>query len=206
VEALRSAAEAASNLAAYTSWIDLDHWASARIVQELDERIRQIMSSNVNLQRLRQDCVKAESTWEDMVGTHKETERLIGNAAERSVFLSDARDRERLKPHGVNDSDRAYLDALLQRVGTPDSSESIASFRPHVTRELERLEQAAMQKQAVAATNLNAAIDKFLDRWRDSAPDDTGDIDRSGADFAGVHPRVHGVRPAGYRGRGHARR
>lgn len=189
-EVLRSAAEAASNLAAYTSWIDLDHWASARAVQELDERIRQITFSNVNLQMLQLDCVKAEMTWEDLVGTRKETERLIGNAAERSALLSDARDREQLKPHGVNDSDRAFLDALLRRVGTPDSPESIATFRPHFTRELERLEQAAMQRQVIAATNLNAAIDKFLDRWRDSAPDDTGDIDRSGADFAALHEEI----------------
>lgn len=188
--AIRSAAEAAANLAAYTSWNDLDHWASARASRDIDERIRQITSSNVSLQKLQQDCEKAEKAWEDLVGTRKETEKLISISAERSTLLSGARDREQLKPHSVEDSDRTYLDAVLQHVGTPDSPESMASFRPHFTRELERLEQAATQRQEVAATSLNAAIDKFLDRWRDSAPDDTGDIDRSGADFAALHGEI----------------
>ncbi len=189
-EAIHSSVEVASNLAAYTSWNDLDHWASARAVQDLDQRIKQIKSSNVSLQQLQQDCVKAENTWEDLVGTRKETERLISNSTERSTLLSAARDREQLKPQDVNDSDRAYLDKVLQGLGIPDSPESMASFRPHFTRELERREQAAKQKQEIAATNLNAAIEKFLDRWRDSAPDDTGDVDRSGADFAALHEEI----------------
>ena len=189
-EAIHSSVEVASNLAAYTSWNDLDHWASARAVQDLDQRIKQIKSSNVSLQQLQQDCVKAENTWENLVGTRKETERLISNSTERSTLLSAARDREQLKPQDVNDSDRAYLDKVLQGLGIPDSPESMASFRPHFTRELERREQAAKQKQEIAATNLNAAIEKFLDRWRDSAPDDTGDVDRSGADFAALHEEI----------------
>ena len=189
-QAISSAAEAASNLAAYISWNDLDHWASGQAVQELDKRIEQVKSSNVNLQKLQQDCAEAEKTWEDLVGTRQETERLIISANERSALLSAVRDREQLKPHHVNDADRAYLDKVYAHVSAPNSPESMASFRVHFTRELEHHEQAAARKQEVAAANLNAAIEKFLDRWRDSAPDDTGDIDRSGADFAALHEEI----------------
>jgi len=187
---IRSTVDAASNLDAYTSWNDLDHWASAQVIYDLDERISQIKANNVNIQQLELDCAKAKKTWEELVGACQKTEERITSAAERSTRLSAIRSREQLKPHQVDDADRTYLDKIYAHVGAPDSPESMASFRGHFARELGHREEAAERKQEVAAANLNAAIEKFLDRWRDSAPDDTGDIDRSGADFAALHEEI----------------
>ena len=187
---IRSTVDAASNLDAYASWNDLDHWASAQVIYDLDERISQIKANNVNIQQLELDCTKAKKTWEELVGTCQKTEERITSAAERSTRLSAVRSREQVKPHHIDDADRAYLDKIYAHVGAPDSPESMASFRGHFARELEHREEAAERKQEVAAANLNAAIEKFLDRWRDSAPDDTGDIERSGADFAALHEEI----------------
>jgi uncharacterized protein YPO0396 len=187
---IRSDADAASNLDAYTSWNDLDHWACAKAIHDLDERIEQIKADNVNLQQLEVDCAKAEKAWEELVGVRKKTEELITSATERSARLSAILDREQLKPHHVDDADRTYLDKIYADVGAPDSPDSMASFRPHFARELEHREHAATQEQATAAASLNAAIEKFLEKWRDAAPDDTGDVDRSGADFAALHEEI----------------
>lgn len=189
-QAIRIAASAASDLDAYASWNDLDHWASSRAARDLGKRIEAIRTSNVNLQKLEHDCAKAKEAWEGLVGTCRETRTRITSATDRRARLSDLRDREQLKPHRVDDADRAYLDKIYALVGAPDSPDAMASFRLHFTRELEHREQASDQEKATAAANLNSAIEKFLERWRDSAPDDSGDIDRSGADFAALHEEI----------------
>lgn len=189
-EEIRSAGEAAGNLDAYASWNDLDHWSSAQDVRDYDKRIEQVKADNVNLQQLKDDRDKAEKKWEELVGTCRKMSDEINEAAERSASLSSVRDREQLKPRHVEDGDRAYLDAILADLGEPDSPDQLVSFRTQFTRELENRERAANQNRDAAADRVNNAIEKFLEKWRDSAPDDSGDLDRSGGDFAALHEEI----------------
>jgi uncharacterized protein YPO0396 len=66
----------------------------------------------------------------------------------------------------------------------------MTQLRQAFGRELDRRKRAADQERQVAAANIKAAIDVFLARWRDAAPDDSGDPERAGADFAALHEEI----------------
>ena len=95
-----AAIDAATQLAAYTSWTDLDHWASARTAQSLEERITQIQAGNVNLRLLQEECSKAEEAWEYLVGTCREIENTITRMTERKEELARQYERDPKAPRG----------------------------------------------------------------------------------------------------------
>jgi uncharacterized protein YPO0396 len=57
-------------------------------------------------------------------------------------------------------------------------------------RELESRITMAKSHQAVAAEKIRSAITSFIEKWRDYAPDDSGDVDLTGASFAALHTEI----------------
>jgi len=190
-ERICSEIDTATHLGAYGSWSDLDHWASERAVQDLKERISQIKAGNVNLKLLQDRCSAAEKRWEDLVGAAGETERAITSMAEHKKRLEADHQRETIKPHEVDDdASRAYLDEVYASLGNPGSAGAMAELRQAFYKELDRRRQSADQDRQLTAAKIKTAIEVFLTRWRDAAPDDSGDVDRCGADFAALHEEI----------------
>jgi uncharacterized protein YPO0396 len=187
---LSLAADAAAALDAFTSWTDIDHWSSAKTIRDLDERIQDIRNNNVDLRKLERDCDEAKKKWTDLVRICEKKQERINDEDRLAKSLSFLRDAERRKPHHVDDDDRAYLQGIRDDIGAPDSPGSMDGFARQFTRELQIREQAASRNRDAAADRVNNAIEQFLEKWRDSAPDDSGDIDRSGADFAALHEEI----------------
>ena len=186
-----SAIDAATQLSAYTSWTDLDYWASARTAGGLEERITQIQADNVNLRLLQEKCSTAEKTWEHLVGTCKEIESAISRMTEHKEELARQHEREIQKPHEVDDDTaRAYLDEVYASLQSPGSADAMSQLRQVFSRELDRRKHEADQGQNVAAARIQGAIDMFLAKWHDSAPDDSGDVDSTGESFAALHEEI----------------
>jgi uncharacterized protein YPO0396 len=181
---------AAAQLVGYTSWDDLDHWASARAIENLRERIRQLKAANVNLQRLQEQRDEAEAIWEDLVGVCRKTKDNIDDMAARKQTLAVRAAEEEGKPVTVSDGEREYLDKVYARLRPPASADAIGAFREDFAGQLERCKRDAEQGQRIAATEIQAAISIFNSRWPDSAPDNSGDADRCGADFAALHDEI----------------
>jgi uncharacterized protein YPO0396 len=183
--------DATAQLTSYTSWTDLDHRASERAVRGLQERIAQLRADNVSLQLLQDECTRAEKEWEKLVGAAGETERAMARMTEHKDRLEADHEQEVRKPHEVDDdAGRVYLDEVYASLGTPGSADTMTQLRQAFYRELDQRKHAADQERQVAAANIKAAIDVFLARWRDAAPDDSGDADRAGADFAALHEEI----------------
>jgi uncharacterized protein YPO0396 len=189
-QALSSRIDSATQLAAYTSWSDLDHWAPARTAQDLEERINQIKTGNVNLRLLQEKCDAAEKAWERLIGVCGESERAIASMAQRKEQLAGDYEREIKKPHEVEDDAKAYLDEVYASLGTPGSADTMPQLRQAFSRELDRRRRDADQERQVTAAKIKGAIDVFLTRWPDTAPDNSGDVDRTGADFAALHEEI----------------
>ena len=181
---------AATQLVGYTSWDDLDHWACARAAEDLQERIRQLKAANVNLQRLQEQRDEAEATWEDLVGACRKTKDTVNAMATRKETLAVRAAEEAGKPVTVSDGEREYLDKVYARLRPPASADAIDAFREDFRGQLERYKREAEQGQRIAATEIQAAISIFTSRWPDSAPDNNGDADRCGADFAALHEEI----------------
>lgn len=190
-QAIEAATGAANQLAAYTTWTDLDHWASAATAKDLEERITQIKASNVNLQQLQEQCHYAETAWKDLVGACRQTEDAISQAETRTADLAADHERELRKPHWIeNDADRVYLDEVYADLNIARSADRMPDIRQAFAKELEQRKRDAEAEQRLTATNLKNAIDLFVREWRDSAPDDSGDIDRCGADYAALYEEI----------------
>jgi uncharacterized protein YPO0396 len=180
----------ATQLAVYTSWDELDHWASARAAGDLRDRITQLKAANVNLQRLQEQRDDAERTWEQLVGACEKTKDAIDGMTDRKETLIVCAAEEAGKPATVPDGEREYLDKVYARLRPPASADAIAAFSQDFHAQLERCRRDAEQDQHVAATKVQAAISVFTGRWPDSVPDGSGDVDRCGADFAALHDEI----------------
>ncbi|MGW0443802.1 ATP-binding protein [Streptosporangium sandarakinum] len=179
----------------YTSWADLDHWASARAAEALQERITALTAENVNLQLLKEQRAAAETTWKHLVGACSQTMNAVTDRQERHARLTEEHHCQSLKPHRVDDDGaRAYLEEVHAGLGTPGSVDRIQELRRDFSRELERRKHEADAEWCLSANVIKSAIDLFLRDWRDAAPDDSGDVDRCGADFAALHEEIAGRR------------
>ena len=194
-QAVTSALDAAAQLQGYGSWADLDHWAPARTASDLGERIAQARASDVNLQALRDKRDAAEAAWESLGLACKEAEQRITEGDIRSTALKADLDLEQRRgtsggPRQVGDDARDYLTAVCGGLTMPETADGMPRLQRDLTAELAARKRASGQNQQAAAVTLSTAIGQYLARWRDSAPDDTGDVDRSAGDFAALHEEI----------------
>jgi uncharacterized protein YPO0396 len=183
--------DAAIQLSAYTSWGDLDHWASACVARELDERISQLKAGNVNLRLLQDQCSKAEQEWENLVGACQETKNSIASMTERKDRLDGDHQREIKKPHDIEDhAGRAFLEEVYASLDSPGSVDTMHQLRQAFLGQLDRRRRDADRAGQVAAARIKTAIDVFIARWPDAVPDCSGDVDRTGADFSALHDEI----------------
>jgi uncharacterized protein YPO0396 len=189
-QAVASALGAASQLEGYASWTDLDHWAPARTARDLAERIAQARASDVNLQGLRDKRDEAEAAWESLGLACREADQRITDGDTRAAVLAGDLDREQGGPRDVPDDARDYLNAVCGGLAIPETVDEMPRLQRDLAAELAARKKAADQDQQAALAALHTAVGQYLARWRDSAPDDTGDIERSGGDFAALHEEI----------------
>ncbi len=187
---LTATVSAATQLAAYTSWDDLDHWASARAASDLRSRIDQLKAANVSLQQLQEERDQAERTWAQLAAACGKTRDTIGEMTTRKDTLADRALEEAAKPASVPGDQRDYLDRVYARMRPPASPEAMREFTDDFRAELQRYQRDAEQEQRVAAARIETAMSVFADRWPDFVPDSSGDVDRCGGDFAALHEEI----------------
>lgn len=191
VRSLQVTLEATDQLSAYASWTDLDHWSAADTASGLGERIEQLKADNVNLRELEAKRDKAEKKWTDLAGKCAELSNELGRHNDRQERLIATLEQEEVKPHNVDDlEERAYLDEVLAAVEIPGTPESMPQVRNAFRKELEHRRDAADGERAFAYSKVKNAIERFLEEWPSSAPDNSGDVDRSGGDFAALHSDI----------------
>lgn len=183
--------EAVARVGEYASWEVLDHWAAAGAIDGLETRIAEIKAQNVDLQRLEKQRDTAEQQFraasDDCATTRSEIKRQ-GDQQEKLISVYEAEER---RPHTVSDSDdHAYLDVVLASLDVKPAVDTM----PHVTSafraELQGRKASAESDRNLAYTKVKNAIEQFLEKWPDTAPDNSGDVERSGAAFAALHEEI----------------
>ena len=189
-QAVASALDAANQLQGYASWTDLDYRDSARKANSLAERLTAARASNVNLQDLSGKRDAAEDAWQSLGLACKGAEQRIEDAGTRAIALAGDLEREQDDAREVDDQARDYLAGACDSLQMPATADEMPRLRRDLAAELAARKKAATQDQQSALTTLRSAIGQYLARWRDSAPDDTGDVERSGGDFAALHEEI----------------
>lgn len=182
--------DAAREAAEYSSWSALDHWTPARNAHELGEQIKAIRSGDVDLQRLEGQRDDAQEEFMAAVSAWKETTDRIARESQRQTRLADLRHEQETKPHTVQDNERTYLDEVYASIDTPMSDANIGMVRKLLDSALVALVATAKKAQDLARERVHNAIADFVEKWKDSAPDDSGDVDLTGADFAALHTEI----------------
>ncbi|MGW2659975.1 ATP-binding protein [Nocardia tengchongensis] len=190
LEQANSRREAAAQAATFATWAELDFWTPTREANELEERIEEIRSGNVDLRRLEADRDRAKAVYDQANGTWHATQQRISEVTQRQTVLVDMQSSEEQKPHQLEDADREYFDGVYTSIELTVTVDAIGTVRRQLDSALEKLVVAARGDRQTAHEKVRSAITRFLDHWRDSAPDDSGDVDRSGGDFAELHADI----------------
>lgn len=186
----KSRITAAEALSDFASWSALDHWTPNHDARELGERIAAIRADDVDLQRLEEQRDFAQQEFQSAFANWTKTSERIEAESARQTELADIRHVEDGLPHVVEDDERAYLDEVFANIETPATHEGIATVRRFLDKELVARGTKAKSEQDVAYANTRNAIINFIEAWPDIAPDDSGDVDRTGADFAQLHTEI----------------
>ncbi|MGW6930770.1 ATP-binding protein [Lentzea sp. NPDC054927] len=182
--------DAATELMDFTTWSSVDYWAPTRAANGLGEQIAQIRANDVDLQRLETQRNKAQEEFEKAIGDWQKTKQRIDDEADEQIKLGDLRHAEEAKPHTVDEDERLYLDEVYTAIQTTATTSNISAIRRSMGRELDNRVTKATSRQALAAERIRSAITLFLEHWRDYAPDDSGDVNLSGASFAALHTEI----------------
>ncbi|GIF96570.1 ATP-binding protein [Catellatospora citrea] len=189
--ALLAAQQAAGAAAKHTVWSKLDHWKAADEAEQLEGRLAEIRSGDVDLQRLEQRRDDAEDVWQKLVGECSLLTSRSEEQSQRQTALVDEHDQEQRRPHEIDDEDDSrYLDEVLAELALTRSLDNMGQIRASFRRELDRRTGAADSTRQNAAMLMKRALDGFIEKWRDAAPDTSGDIDRCGGDFATLHKEI----------------
>jgi uncharacterized protein YPO0396 len=190
LEGLNTRIAATTDLMSFTNWSDIDHWTPTHAANKLRGQIAQIRANDVDLQRLERQRDQAKEEFENAFGVWQKTQQRIDDEAKEQIRLGDLRHDEEAKPHKVDEDDRLYLDDVYAAIQTTATTSNISTVRRSMDRELDSRISKATSRQALAAERIRSAIALFLQNWRDYAPDDSGDVDLSGASFAALHTEI----------------
>ncbi|MEV0056166.1 SbcC/MukB-like Walker B domain-containing protein [Saccharopolyspora shandongensis] len=191
INALNSTVEAARKLSAYTDWAGIDHEAATETVHDLEKRIEELKTNNVDLRTLKDRRDAAEQAWNKLVDRCAELKGKLSGYSKRQGLLVETLEREQVKPHTVDDhEDVTYLDSVLAAVEIPATTDSMPQLRSAFSKELKRLQDSAEAERTLAHSKIKTAISRFIEEWADSAPDTSGDVERSGGDFAQLHADI----------------
>ncbi|MGD9526125.1 ATP-binding protein [Pseudonocardia sp.] len=187
--------DAAQKLAEYTHWSDLDHWSADAAADDFTARIAEVKANDVNLADLETRRDVAEDRWKELVGKKAELDADLTRRNNRQTKLIEDFDQEEPKPHTIDDADdRAYLDEVLAAVMGPGTApvtvDTMPQVRHNFRKELQHRRDTAEGTRHHARSNLKTAIEAFIERWPDAAPDTSGDVERSGGDFARLHTEI----------------
>ncbi|GHJ49050.1 nuclease [Catellatospora sp. TT07R-123] len=189
--ALSAAQQAAGAATKHTIWSKLDHWKAAGDAEQLEGRLAEIRSGDVDLQRLEERRDDAKSVWRKLVGACELLTKRIEGESHRQTSLVDEHEQEQRRPHEIHDEDdRRYLDEVLAELVLTRSPDNMAQIRTTFRRELERRTGAADTTRQNAVMLMKRAVDGFIEKWRDAAPDTSGDVEKCGADFAALHDEI----------------
>jgi uncharacterized protein YPO0396 len=182
--------EAAKQVAGYPYWSALDHWSLNRYARELEERIADLKAEDVDLQRLEDQRDTAEREFKKAAGVCAETQNRIEREGERQTELADAHELLGRTVHAVADDDSEYLDEVLAGLDVDATVDSMRQVGKALRAELERRRDGADAERRLAHTRIKGAIDRFLEKWHDAAPDNSGDVEQSGAAFVALHDEI----------------
>jgi uncharacterized protein YPO0396 len=188
---LEAMIEAVTHVREYPSWDTVDHWSTVRTIDDLKKRIAEIKADNVDLQRLEQKCETAEGQYKDAAQACAVTRAAIERHSNRQNELIAVYEDEEQRPHTINDSDdRAYLDEVLTSLDVEPAIETIQLVRAGFRAKLQKRKDDAEANRKLASTRLKNAIDQFIEKWPDAAPDNSGDVERCGEAFAALHDEI----------------
>lgn len=183
--------EAVTKLTGYHSWAELDRSSASEAIRRLEQRITDLKNADTDLRSLEQQRDEAKKHWQECSDTCSTLRTVIADDRRRRERLTEVLERERSCPHSVDvDTDREYLDAVFGDVEVELTPDTLPQVRSAFRKELERRRDAANAHRDLAHSQLKTAIDQFLERWESSAPDNSGDVDRSGADFVALYSDI----------------
>ncbi|GAA1119979.1 ATP-binding protein [Nocardiopsis metallicus] len=190
-DAIRDLVQAAEQVLNHHRWADLDHGASQKRAASLAERIADIKRNDVDLQRLTHQKDAARSTWKRLNDTCSRISNKIEDDDRSRSDMTQVRERLCAEPRTVDDDDHAYLTSLLTDLGTPVRLDTMSQLYELARKELEHRGKSAEAEQKRSSSGVQQAIRRFLDRWEDSAPHNSDDVERSGSDFAALHEEIN---------------
>lgn len=185
---IRGASAAAA--AEHSSWSHLDHGTHTQLATTLARQIKEIRTGDHDLRELEAQRDEAKTGFEAAYGIWQATVDKIGQLSERQAKLGDLRLAEQDLPHQVDEPDLAYLEEVYAGIDTPVTVDNVSTVRKLLISALTNRAASAKSKQDLAREQVRNAIAAFIEKWPDSAPDDSGDVDLTGADFAALHTEI----------------
>jgi uncharacterized protein YPO0396 len=175
----------------YTSWAPLDHWRSTAAAGELEAALDEVRGSDGDLRALEQRRDDADQRWKDLLERCAGVKAQLSGYNDRQAALIAILEHEQDRPHGVDgDAERAYLDEAFAATEVTVDPAAIEQARTALRKELQARRDAANAERNHARSRVKTALDRFLEEWPDAAPDSSGDVDASGADFAALHADI----------------
>jgi uncharacterized protein YPO0396 len=188
---LEATIEAVAHVREYGSWSTVDHWSTARTIDDLKARIAELKADNVDLQRLERQRENAEREYKAATQACAATRAAIERHGNRQNELIATYESEEQRPHTINDhDDRAYLDEVLTSLDVEPAIDTIQLVRANFRSKLQKRKDDAEADRRLASTRLKNAMDQFIEKWPDAAPDNSGDVERSGAAFAALYDEI----------------
>ena len=183
--------EAVTQIAEYTAWAQVDHPSAVRAVRDLEERIEALKADDVDLQRLEGQRDEAERQYQAAADACARTRTTIKDRGDDQTRLIETYESEDRKPHAIDDADdRAYLDEVLAGLDVAATVDTIGTVRSAFRRELDHRREKAQSDRRLALSKVKNAIERFLEKWSDTAPDTSGDAEQSGASFAALYEEI----------------
>ena len=190
LDRVRARTEAAEAAKGFVSWALLDHETPGREAAELAEQVQRLRAGNTDLSRLERSCDAAKKRWEDLVKTCGRLERDLATVSEREQHLGKRQHEQRQQPHALDADDDTYLADLCVTRKIALRVDEEGDTRRRLDDALRHEVELAQRDRTNAHAAVGHCIQRFLERWPDAAPDDTGDVERAGQDFADLHADI----------------
>ncbi|RIU20393.1 nuclease [Mycobacteroides abscessus] len=184
-------AQHATALAVYKNFAafsEIDTATADREVAQLDEQYQEMLKENPDLEKLQQQVEQQQKSYDDImkeIALLRQTEEKTDNYRTALLDLSDV-----LQPAAVSDRVRRELEQYAASVFSVLDLLHPKQFRDELAQKVESEQTSLRESLRRSRQRVERIIGQFDERFRESIPNDSDDIDAKAADYVELWQRI----------------